>query len=110
MSIPTGFDQVIVFVLLVLPGITYATARASFVGWRTRDTSAASRVLDALFVGAVFDGAYLLLFGSYVSDVVVGRRDPIGQFNFWETLLAIVLLLVVPAAAGALRSLRLRPV
>jgi hypothetical protein len=110
MTIPTGFDQVIVFLLLVLPGITFATARASFVGWRQQDTSASNRILEALFVGAIFDGFYLLLFGEYVSDVVAGRRDPIGEFNFWDTLLAIVLLLGVPALVGALRSLRFRPI
>jgi hypothetical protein len=108
MSIPAGFDQVIVFVVLVLPGISFATARASLVGWRTQDTSVANRVLEALFVSTIFDGFYLLLFSPYVSDIAAGRRDPFENFTIWEALLALVLLLALPAAVGALSSLKLR--
>jgi Family of unknown function (DUF6338) len=105
---PDGFASIAVFVLFVAPGIMFTTVRVALVGVRTTDLSAAGRVLEALFVGVLFDALYALIFFSFVRDLLMNPSTTLRHVDFGEIVSAIVVLLIVPAGVAALSGLRIR--
>jgi hypothetical protein len=100
--IPTTLLQVAIFVVFVAPGITYASVRVALVGVRAADLGAASRILEALTVGVLFDALYVLVFFQFVRGAMQSPSVALTQFQWWQALVAVVLLLVVPAGVGYL--------
>lgn len=102
---------------MLVPGISFVTVRTWFVGWRTPDYGAGSRILEALHVSAIFvivySGLTLALLGVFSDATNLGT---LGQFEKWMTsgwrqttswwtgLLALILLVGVPAGVAALFS------
>jgi hypothetical protein len=57
-----------VFLILLLPGIVYATVRSSISGLTYFDADRGRQVLRAAAVGALLDGVYLVMFGGWLVD------------------------------------------
>jgi hypothetical protein len=108
-TVPSTLGQVIIALLLVLPGTVYQVARARFRGPTPDDSSASNRILRALAFSAALDAIYILLFGQILvriatdaSGVITATalQDRIAPVGIW----ALALLVVIPtilAGAGA---------
>lgn len=105
---PGTLLQVALFALFIAPGIMYASVRVAVVGHRAADLGAASRLLEALFVGIIFDALYALLFFPFVSGLASSPTMALAQVQWWQALVAVLLLLVLPGAVAVVVSGRLR--
>lgn len=117
MNLPETLPQVLVFIAMLVPGVSFVTVRTWFVGWRSPDYAAGSRILEALYVSAIFVIVYaglgLAVFGlasettgmqtlgSLETWLARGWRD---TPTWWIGLVAVLLLAVVPGAIAALMS------
>lgn len=110
MSIPDSVPQIVLFVLFVLPGITFTTVRVALVGTRAADYSVPARILEALFVSVIFDAACLFMFGDWISQQIREKRNPLTDSPQPVAVLALLMLVVVPALVAVLLYLRIRRV
>ncbi|MFF1634941.1 DUF6338 family protein [Leifsonia sp. NPDC058248] len=110
MSIPDSVPQIVLFVLFVLPGITFTTVRVALVGTKAADFSVPARILEALFVSVIFDAVYLFVFGDWISQQIREKRNPVTDAPQPVALLAILMLVIVPALVAVLFYLRIRRV
>lgn len=114
MSVPGSLPEIIFFIILVTPGISYSLVKRLVVGWQSPDHSAASRLFDALFVSIVFDAIYVLvifsLFGWTGGNALERARDMMSTLDGGLLALALIvlLLLLVPAGLGYFVSARFR--
>lgn len=109
-TVPQTIPQALVFVAMLLPGFSYATVRTWFVGWRSPDNGAASRLLEALGVSAVFLVLYVGVAGIFaggISRVEAWLIKAAEETNPWGAGGILLLLLVVlPAVAAWVASAR----
>ena len=117
MNIPESLPQVLIFIGMLVPGISFVTVRTWFLGWRTPDHGAGARILEALYVSAIFAIVYtglgLAVFGL-ASDVT--GMVTLGSFEHWVNdgwrgtpawwigLVVILLLVAVPGGVASLMS------
>jgi hypothetical protein len=106
MSIPDTFVQVVIFVLFVVPGVTFSTLRTAIIGYRSPDFSVPSRILEGLFVSVLFDALYVLLFYAPVISIATAKSPSaaFAKLSLGQALIAAFLLLIVPAFASAWAS------
>jgi hypothetical protein len=117
MSIPESLPQVLAFIAMLVPGISFVTVRTWFVGWRSPDYGAGSRVLEALYVSAIFVIVYVslgLLVSGFASETT--GMVSLGSFEIWATggwrlipawllgLSAVVLLVLSPVVSPLSRA------
>lgn len=111
MTVPQTIPQALVFVAMLLPGFSYATVRTWFVGWRSPDNGAASRLLEALGVSAVFLVLYVGVAGIWaggLSKVEMSLIQASATTDPWLAgALLLLLLVVLPAAAAWAASARI---
>jgi hypothetical protein len=103
MNVPESLPQIAAFVLMLVPGLTWAVVKTWLVGVRDPDYGAGTRILDALFISAVFLVLYsalaLVVFvGRYSLEVARGVLDiAYKEWPSWALALAgFGLLVVVP--------------
>jgi hypothetical protein len=94
---PGTFVEIAIFAVFIAPGIVYATVRVALVGIRGADLTAATRLLDALFIGVLFDAVYFLLFYGFIGDLLKDPLGTIATMPYWQAVVAVILLLFVPA-------------
>ena len=107
MNIPSTAVQLLIALLLVLPGAVYQVARSRLRGPTPDDASATNRILRALGFSAGLDAAYLVLFGPHLLDLI---RDGAGKVSFTVAAgharplgwLALLLLIIIPVLAAGL--------
>jgi hypothetical protein len=97
MEIPSSFSQVLVFVLLVVPGIAYIAARDLVLGTRASSISVPARILEALFISVIFDVAYLVILGGFFPGVSAHNFRWVADNLQWAALIALGVFLVIPA-------------
>ncbi|MGC5171604.1 DUF6338 family protein [Microbacterium sp. DT81.1] len=115
MTVPDSFPQVLIFIAMLVPGFSFVAVRTWYVGWRSPDYGAGSRILEALYVSAIFLVLYAGLlavgFGVVALWTGVGTLSALqawlvdgwkGAPAGWLALLAIVLLVVIPGVVSAL--------
>ncbi|WP_228973312.1 DUF6338 family protein [Streptomyces sp. DH12] len=105
---PTTVTQVVIVLLLVLPGVTYQFVRERARGPVPGHKDLGERILRAITAGITLDTLYVLLAGPWLVRLVYDPR------RGWLTgaadsprvtaLTATTLLIVVPAAAAWLTS------
>ncbi|WP_349426861.1 DUF6338 family protein [Microbacterium sp. LWS13-1.2] len=116
---PESLPQVLIFVAMLVPGFSFVTVRTGYVGWRTPDHGAGSRILEALYVSAIFLVVYagLLVLGFGVAAIWTGEGTLSALQRWIETgwkgapaglvaVVAVLLLVVVPGGIAALISRR----
>lgn len=106
MNVPGSLDQLVLFVLFVLPGITFSTIRVALSGWKSPDYGVGARVLEALFVSALFDGAYLLILGEVLAREARHTPDVLAWVSTANVGLLLGLLIGLPALVACLMFLR----
>jgi hypothetical protein len=105
---PTTFVEIGIFALFVAPGIMYSTVRVALVGIRAVDFSVGTRVLEALFVSVLLDSLYLLFFYPFIEHVVQSPAKALLHLAYWQILLAIFLLVLLPGLVAAAFGLKPR--
>lgn len=107
MSVPESLPQIAAFVLMLVPGLTWAVVKTWLVGVRDPDYGAGARILDALFISAAFLVIYsavaLMVFvRDYSLEVARGVLDI--AYKTWPSwgvaLAAFGLLVVVPGVSS----------
>lgn len=78
MTPPSTGTQLIILVLLVLPGASYLFARERLLGPREAESEPGNRLLRLIAIGALLDGAYLAVAGPALVRLV--RGDGRGPF------------------------------
>ncbi|GHH88246.1 hypothetical protein GCM10018793_67240 [Streptomyces sulfonofaciens] len=106
---PSSALQVLLLVVFVLPGISYQFLRERLRGPVARESNLGERVLRAVTASIVLDSVYAVVLGPLLVRVVRG-----GGQQHWDGavrqprlagLLALLLLVAVPAAAAGCVSL-----
>lgn len=111
MTVPTSSFQVVAFLVLLLPGVVYASVRTSVSGIRSHDREVGARVLQALLVSALLDGVYLLVLGRHV--VHAFERTPAQALEHARSVAVgfLVMGVLIPAGLGfVVHGLRWEPV
>ncbi|MRG60126.1 hypothetical protein GE115_09615 [Agromyces sp. CFH 90414] len=107
MNVPESLPQIAAFVLMLVPGLTWAVVKTWLVGIRDPDYGAGARVLDALFISAVFIVVYgasaLVIFVfNYSLEVAQGVLErAYSTWPSWAVASALLgLLVVIPGVAS----------
>ncbi|MET9530797.1 DUF6338 family protein [Streptomyces sp. NPDC006649] len=102
---PSTVMQVMLLVLVVLPGITYQFLRERSRGPVPGERDLGERVLRAVGASLLLDALYLLVAGPqlvrWARESATGGWDGFGHQPRQAALLGLVLLVGVPAAAAA---------
>ncbi|KFG05397.1 hypothetical protein F3K40_06875 [Streptomyces sp. LBUM 1478] len=105
---PTTVTQVVIVLLLVLPGAIYQFVRERARGLAPGHKDLGERVLRAVTAGVVLDTLYILLAGPWLVRLVYDRRrgwlTGAAENPRITALTAAALLIVVPAIAAWLPS------
>ncbi|MGW9269815.1 DUF6338 family protein [Microbacterium sp. NPDC055599] len=117
MNVPESLPQVLIFIAMLVPGISFVTVRTWFVGWRAPDHGAGARILEALYVSAIFVIVYvglglaafglasevtgMVTLGSFENWIDDGWRDTPA---WWIGLVVVLLLVVIPGGVAAAMS------
>lgn len=99
--LPTGFQQLVVLALFILPGFVFQAVRSRLRGPTPEDREAITRVLRSLGMSAVLSIFYFIL----LADRLVWRiREPVNMLLHVErsAVLAFGLIFAVPAFLAAL--------
>jgi len=107
MSVPDSLAQVAIFILFVMPGVTFASVRTALGGWRSPDYSVGARILEAVFVSVLFCGTYALVFGTAAAIALTSVETARSLTAPTIALLGLFLVLV-PAAFGASTAVKFR--
>ncbi|MDO1482245.1 DUF6338 family protein [Rhodococcus ruber] len=95
----SGWQQALTVLLAVIPGFVYQGVRRSYAGPSPEDRDLGVRLMRALAFSGLIGLIYLALLGTTLRDFV---RQPIDDLSegeiFSASLLAIVLVFVVPSA------------
>jgi hypothetical protein len=94
--IPETAHQIVVLVVLVLPGVVYAAVRSAVRGFRPHEQGPSANILQAAVVGVFLNAVYVLLFGNWIMRQIRTSSDAIEH----PRLLALALLVLsigVPA-------------
>jgi hypothetical protein len=97
MTLPTDGFGVLTLVILVVPGIVFASTRSSLRGRRAGDQSAAIRLLEGTITSIIFSSIYVVVFAGLLGPALA---DPIATFRDDPRLWSVALLglgIVVPA-------------
>ncbi|MDP4512028.1 DUF6338 family protein [Nonomuraea turcica] len=101
---PTTFMQVMIVILLVLPGVSYQFVRERLRGLAPGHKELGERVLRALTAGIVLDTVYVVLGGEWLVRLFYDRQQ--GWLADAATnprlaaLAALLLLVVIPAGSA----------
>ncbi|RDS67233.1 DUF6338 family protein [Streptomyces sp. M7] len=105
---PTTVTQVVIVLLLVLPGVTYQFVRERARGPVPGHKDLGERILRAITAGITLDTLYVLLAGPWLVRLVYDPRrgwlTGVADSPRVTALTATTLLIVVPAAAAWLIS------
>lgn len=119
MTVPESLPQVLIFVAMLVPGFSFVIVRTWYVGWRTPDYGPASRVLEALYVSAIFLVIYvgLLTLGFGVAAIWT-HEGTLGALQRWLesgwksgpagliAVATVLLLVILPGGVAGLISRR----
>jgi hypothetical protein len=109
MIVPSTPYQLLILLLLVLPGVVYIATRVRLRGPAAEDGDAATRVLSAVMMSAALDTVYVVLFGSRVTKLFTtcakAKQPSVCHFSHPRivALYALVLIFVIPFMLAAIR-------
>lgn len=114
MQFPSSIVQLALFVIALLPGMTYAAVKEYCVGAREVENDAPSRVLKAIYVSLVFSVVYavvgLLLVGGELKTAPQRAFDGISGWNGWAQGAALLIAVIgLPGLIALIRYKGLEP-
>lgn len=105
MTVPSSLTQVLVTLVLIVPGFVYQNVRIRVAGRTPADTELAGRVLRAIVASTVFALAYLLALGPEIVDTAQARGDTLDEPRRLA-LLGFCAAFVIPAASAVVIHVR----
>ncbi|MFS0717119.1 DUF6338 family protein [Arthrobacter sp. 1P04PC] len=102
MQLPTSVYGVTALILLVIPGVSFSTARTLLIGHRNIDTTIGVRILEAVFASVVFDCLYAIVFGNLFTFDDLRDPDFVLKNVGLLGLLVLALLITVPCVVALL--------
>lgn len=106
MTIPDSLTQVAIFVLIVMPGVTFATVRTALSGWKSPDYGTSARLMEAVFVSVLFCGVYAIAFAGVLSRNLNAMPPSASIVTPGTAGLAVVLFIAAPALVAAAISVK----
>jgi hypothetical protein len=104
MGLPTTVQQLLVVLVAVLPGVVFQFVRERSRGRFSGDDNFGERVLRAVVAGLVLDAVYLLVLGTWLTDLLgVGQMSPARALDTRPreiALVAVLLLVIFPAVVA----------
>jgi hypothetical protein len=79
MTIPSTLTQLLVTLVLIVPGFVYQNVRIRVAGRTPADTELASRILRAIVASTVFALLYLLILGPEIIDTAQASRHTLDH-------------------------------
>lgn len=105
MTVPNSVIQLLVTLVLVVPGFVYQIARIRLRGRLPTDTELSTRIVHALVASTLLALAYVFAFGSLLTEAIQDRGGVTGHPRL-AAALALLGVLLVPAVAAALPTLK----
>ena len=102
--IPTTVTQVLITLVLVVPGFVYQETRIRLRGRKPHDTEPTSRLLRAIAASALFALVYALILGPYLSDAHRGQVTALAHPRI-SALLALAAAFGVPMLCAVIPDL-----
>lgn len=99
MSIPSSITQILVTLVLVVPGFVFQGVRIRLRGRTPGDTEITTRILSAIVVSTIFALIYILVLGSTIVEPETLQDDALGHPRVYA-LLGLAAAFVVPAVAA----------
>lgn len=100
---PTSWQQVLVIVAALLPGVIFQSLRSFLRGGSPREPSALTQVFSATVATLLFATAYILVSGGSVIELV--RPDSLQNHPRTAAIAVTTLVVAVPAIAAAVAHL-----
>lgn len=97
-SVPSTLAQVMLFIAVVLPGVTYQFVRERWRGPVPGEADPSHRVLRAATASVVLDGCYLIAFGPQLAPIY--HTGDLSAHPRLVGVFTVLLLFAVPAAAA----------
>lgn len=104
MSIPNSLAQILITLVLVVPGFVFQGVRIRLRGRTPGDTELTTRILSAIVLSTIFAFAYVVALGSTVADTA-GLHARALQHPRMYALLGLGAAFVIPAATAYLFTL-----
>jgi hypothetical protein len=102
--IPTTVTQVLITLVLVIPGFVYQEARTRLHGRKPSDAELTSRLLRAIAASTIFALLYVVILGPYLSDLKKGQAAALAHPRF-SALLALLGAFAIPMLVAFLLDL-----
>lgn len=98
-DLPSTTAQFVALIVIVLPGVTYATVRNRARGLGASTIGAGSKLGEGLAAGVVFDVVYILVFGDRLVRAFTVKDDALPSARS-AALYALVLGIAVPSVVA----------
>lgn len=100
MVLPTSLPGVFALFALFVPGLVWASVRTLLQGYKTPDRVAGERLAQAVFVSALLDPFYLLVFGWWLAPIVSSGTRLLTDRPWEAGLVVLVFGVAIPAAVA----------
>lgn len=101
MTIPSSATQLLVMLVLVIPGFVYQAVRIRIVGRKPGDTDLPTRVLRAIVVSTVFALVYVFIVGPEITTPAQAQAD-LADHPRRLALLGFLAAFAIPALSAIL--------
>lgn len=101
MTIPSSATQLLVMLVLVIPGFVYQAVRIRIVGRKPGDTDLATRVLRAIVVSTLFALSYVFVVGPEITTAAQAQAEVAGHPRR-SALLGFLAAFAIPAFSAIL--------
>ena len=101
MAIPRSVTQLLVTLVLVVPGFVYQAVRIRIVGRRPGDTDLPTRVMRAIVISTLFALCYLVILGPEITTAAQAQAQ-LAEHPRRFALLGLVAAFVLPTTSAVL--------
>jgi hypothetical protein len=101
MAIPSSVTQLLVTLVLVVPGFVYQAVRIRIVGRRPGDTDLPTRVMRAIVISTLFALCYLVILGPEITTAAQAQAQ-LAEHPRLFALLGLVAAFVLPTISAVL--------
>jgi len=105
MTVPSSITQLLILLVLVVPGFVYQTVRIRLRGRTPSDTELSTRILLAIIGSTFFALVYVLVLGPYLADAVDLKREDLLDHPRLAAIAGLLAAIGIPGAVALLQVL-----
>lgn len=105
MTVPGSITQLLILLVLVVPGFVYQTMRIRLRGRTPSDTELSTRILLAIIGSTFFALVYVLVLGPYLADAAGLRREDLLDHPRLAAVAGLLAAIGIPAGLALLQVL-----